>query len=175
MNKNDNTNPQVRGVVVVGIDGSAGATAALRWAAAEARLRGGRLLIVHAWTPVYTDVLLGGGFSRSRVDGSHAHQAAKELLAQATAGLDADGVEIERRAVEGGAPEVLVAAADEGDLLVVGSRGHGGFAGLLLGSVSQQCAHHARCPVVIVHAPTMPAATRPEPGEAAPLQRRAAA
>jgi len=91
-----------------------------------------------------------------------------------TAGLDADGVEIECRAVEGNAPEVLIAAAAEGDLLVVGSRGHGGFTGLLLGSVSQQCARRADCPVVIVHAPK-PAATSPAPGEAAPMQRRAAA
>jgi nucleotide-binding universal stress UspA family protein len=77
-------------------------------------------------------------------------RAAEELLVKATAGLDAEGVEIECRAVAGGAPEVLVSEAAEADLLVVGSRGHGGFAGLLLGSVSQQCAHHARCPVVIV-------------------------
>jgi len=174
MKKSNNANPQMRGVVVVGIDGSAGATAALRWAAAEARLRGSRLLIVHAWTPMYTDVLLGGGFSRSRVDGSDMHRAAEELLEKATAGLDAEGVETECRAVEGGAPEALVAAAAEGDLLVVGSRGHGGFAGLLLGSVSQQCAHHASCPVVIVHAPK-PAASGPEPAEASQTERRAAA
>jgi nucleotide-binding universal stress UspA family protein len=174
MNENKNSNPQMRGVVVVGIDGSASATAALRWSAAEARLRGSRLLVVHAWTPVYTDVLLGGGFSPSRANGSEMHKAAEDLLVRATAGLDAEGVEIEYRAVEGSAPEVLIAAAAEGDLLVVGSRGRGGFAGLLLGSVSQQCAHHASCPVVIVHAPK-PAATSPAPGEAAPMQRRAAA
>jgi nucleotide-binding universal stress UspA family protein len=174
MNENENTSPQMHGVVVVGIDDSAGAAAALRWAAAEARLRDSRLLVVHAWTPVYTDALLGGGFSRSQVDGSQMQQAAEELLEQATAGLDPDGLEIESRAVAGSAPEVLTSAADEGDVLVVGSRGHGGFAGLLLGSVSQQCAHHARCPVVIVHAPT-PAATRPELGEAAPKGRRVAA
>ena len=50
------------------------------------------------------------------------------------------------------AAQVLVDEADGADLLVVGSRGHGGFAGLLLGSVSQQCAHHAPCPVVIIRA-----------------------
>jgi nucleotide-binding universal stress UspA family protein len=119
-------------------------------------------------------VLLGGplgGFSGAGT--TDMHMAAEALLEKATAGLAAEGVEIECRAVEGGAPEVLIAAADEADLLVVGSRGHGGFAGLLLGSVSQQCAHHARCPVVIVHAPT-PAATRPDPAEAAPRKRRAA-
>ncbi len=174
MNENKNSNPQMRGVVVVGIDGSASATAALRWSAAEARLRGSRLLVVHAYTPVYTDVLLGGGFSPSRANGSEMHKAAEDLLVRATAGLDAEGVEIEYRAVEGSAPEVLIAAAAEGDLLVVGSRGRGGFAGLLLGSVSQQCAHHASCPVVIVHAPK-PAATSPVPGDAVPMQRRAAA
>jgi len=60
-------------------------------------------------------------------------------------------VEIERRVVEGRPAAVLVNESQGADLLVVGSRGHGGFAGLLLGSVSQQCAHHAACPVVIVH------------------------
>ena len=63
---------------------------------------------------------------------------------------DPGGVDIERRVVVGAPGAVLVAESREADLLVVGSRGHGGFAGLLLGSVSQQCAHHAACPVVIV-------------------------
>ena len=61
-------------------------------------------------------------------------------------------VEIELQAIQGAPAGVLVAASRDADLLVVGSRGHGGFVGLLLGSVSQQCAHHAECPVVIVHA-----------------------
>jgi nucleotide-binding universal stress UspA family protein len=169
---NKNGNPEMRGVVVVGIDGSASATAALGWAAAEARLRGSRLLIVHAWVSIYTDVLLGGplgGFSGAgTID---MHKAAEELLEKATAGLDADGVEIECRAVEGAAPEVLVAASALADLLVVGSRGHGGFAGLLLGSVSQQCAHHARCPVAIVHAPTP--TTTLDPVQSTPRERPA--
>jgi nucleotide-binding universal stress UspA family protein len=92
---------------------------------------------------------------------SEMRRAAEERLEEVTAGLEAEaeGIEIERQVIEGGAPEVLVAAAVAADLLVVGSRGHGGFAGLLLGSVSQQCAHHAHCPVVIVHAPK-PAAHR---------------
>jgi len=64
---------------------------------------------------------------------------------------ETDTVEIERRVVEGRPAAVLVDESQGADLLVVGSRGHGGFAGLLLGSVSQQCAHHAACPVVIVH------------------------
>jgi nucleotide-binding universal stress UspA family protein len=160
-------------VVVVGIDGSADAAAALGWAAAEARLRGSRLLVVHAWKPVYADVLLAGplgGFSTA--GGSDMQRAAEELLAKATAGLDAEGLEIERRAVEGGAPEVLVSAAAAADLLVVGSRGHGGFAGLLLGSVSQQCAHHAHCPVVIVP-PSKPAVTESDLAAAGAARARA--
>ena len=60
------------------------------------------------------------------------------------------GVELESSVVQGPASQALVEAADGADLLVVGSRGHGGFAGLLLGSVGQQVAHHAPCPVVIV-------------------------
>jgi nucleotide-binding universal stress UspA family protein len=63
---------------------------------------------------------------------------------------DATDVRVERKTVEGMAAQVLVEEADGADLLVVGSRGHGGFAGLLLGSVSQQCAQHAACPVVII-------------------------
>jgi nucleotide-binding universal stress UspA family protein len=180
---NGNRNSETRGTIVVGVDGSAGARHALRWAAAEARLRGSLLLIVHAWRIGYTGVpgggygSLGGPFDPFPGFGaSDMYRAAEELLEQVTAGLEreAEGIEIERRVVEGGAPEVLVAAAAEADLLVVGSRGHGGFAGLLLGSVSQQCAHHAHCPVVIVHAPR-PAAIRPEPAEATSTQRRAAA
>jgi nucleotide-binding universal stress UspA family protein len=84
----------------------------------------------------------------------------RELHAAAEAALDASvrealpdsKVKIEQRAVQGLAAGVLVDESRDADLLVVGSRGHGGFAQLLLGSVSQQCAHHAECPVVIVRA-----------------------
>lgn len=63
------------------------------------------------------------------------------------------GVEVEQSVLEGTPAQVLVEAAQGADLLVVGTRGHGGFTGLLLGSVSQQAAHHAPCPVVIVPHP----------------------
>ena len=66
---------------------------------------------------------------------------------------EAEGVEIERRVTEGSAAAVLIEASRDADLLVVGSRGHGGFTGLRLGSVSRQCVSHASCPVVVVPGP----------------------
>ena len=134
--------------IVVGVDGSEGALAALRWALREARMRGAKVRLVHAWA--YPEV-------------STYHQAAHLLeipFAEDAARLldrvveeaasDAEGLEIEKVVVEGEGAPSLVDAAQDASMLVVGSRGLGGFAGLLLGSVSQQCAQHARCPVVII-------------------------
>ena len=166
-----------RGVVVVGVDGSRGALAAIRWAAVEARLRRTSLRVVHAYTYTFPTAG-GGGYGNPYVGGSteallsagpnDLHQAAEELLEKVIADVAADveGLEIERRVVAGAAVEVLIHAVAEHDLLVVGSRGHGGFAGLLLGSVSAQCAHLAPCPVVIVR----PAEQRPA-GRAGRLAR----
>jgi nucleotide-binding universal stress UspA family protein len=75
---------------------------------------------------------------------------AEKALDVALGEVDTSGVEVERVVVEGPAGGALVEASRGAELLVVGSRGRGGFKGLLLGSVSQQCAHHAECPVVIV-------------------------
>jgi len=170
-------------VVVVGVDGSAGAKAALRWALAEARLRNSPVRAIHAWTFGYVGGSVEGypysggslGFYTSLgVDLNEVHRAAEGLLERAILDVEdeAEGAEIERQVVQGPAAEVLVQAASPDDLLVVGSRGHGGFTGLLLGSVSQQCVHHARCPVVVVHSPKSTEAGR-EP--AAGAQTREAA
>jgi nucleotide-binding universal stress UspA family protein len=136
-------------LIVVGVDDSSAAKAALRFALEEARFRQARLRAVHA---------IGGfgSYPSLAVDVGAVHQAAEELLEELASEVAGDGetVEIERRVVEGAPGAVLVEDSRSADLLVVGSRGHGGFAGLLLGSVSQQCAHHAECPVVIVRAPT---------------------
>jgi nucleotide-binding universal stress UspA family protein len=175
---NEDRRVQASSTVVVGVDGSAGAGRALRWAAAEARLRKSGLRVVHAWTFGFAGIP-GGGYGYTgdvrglfTADGiSEMRRVAEELLDRAITEIatEARGIRIERQVVEGRAAQVLVGAAAEGDLLVVGSRGHGGFAGLLLGSISQQCAHHAACPVVIVPAARTSAGVSASAG--APVER----
>jgi nucleotide-binding universal stress UspA family protein len=140
-------------VIVVGVDRSEGAKAALVFAHEEARLRGATLLAVHAWQFGYIGysgfegaVPALGGDIRDLREAANAtlDVAVREALP------DAGDVTVEQRLVEGAPGAVLVDESRNADLLVVGSRGHGGFAQLLLGSVSQQCAQHAACPVVIV-------------------------
>jgi nucleotide-binding universal stress UspA family protein len=141
------------GVIVVGVDQSAGAKAALRFALEEARLRQATLRVVHAWQFGYIGATglegwlpaAGGNLEEFR---QGAETALDETLRDAVS--DTNGLTIERRVEQGTAAEVLVEESQGAELLVVGSRGHGGFAQLLLGSVSQQCAQHAFCPVVIV-------------------------
>ena len=136
--------------IVVGVDGSSGARAALRFAVREARLRGAAVRAVTAWR--VPAIVYGGGYAPA-IDPTMLEENASTALEEAIAalGAQASGVEIERVIRVGQPAQVLVEAAAGADLLVVGSRGHGGFAGLLLGSVGQQVAHHAPCPVVIVH------------------------
>jgi nucleotide-binding universal stress UspA family protein len=143
------------GLIVVGVDHSAGAKAALRFALDEARLRRSKVRAVHAWHINY----VGAGYlaiSQPVLDaeGYQIREAAEAALEATLDEVLSDDVEIERRVVEGPPASVLVDESRAADLLVVGSRGHGGFTGLLLGSVSQQCAQHAECPVVIVRAPS---------------------
>lgn len=135
--------------IVVGVDGSEGAVAALRFAIEEARLRGCGVRAVAAWH--IPAAAVDSGLVPIPIDAGDYEQLATATLERTLerAG-DAGGVAITPVVRRGQAAEVLVEAARDADLLVVGSRGRGGFRGLLLGSVSQQCAHHARCPVVIV-------------------------
>jgi len=141
-------------VIVVGVDHSEGAKAALRFALEEAKLRQATLRVVHAWQYGYIGYTgLEGGVPALGGDINELHAAAEAALeASVREALPDSDVTIERRTIQGAPASVLVDESRDADLLVVGSRGHGGFVGLLLGSVSQQCAHYAECPVVIVHA-----------------------
>jgi nucleotide-binding universal stress UspA family protein len=140
--------------IVVGVDGSVGAREALLHALGEARLRGARLRAVAAWH-MSTMAYAGGGLAPG-IDPAVFEASASATLDAALAALgdQAHSIEIERVVRMGQPAQVLVEEARGADLLVVGSRGHGGFAGLLLGSVSHQCAMYASCPVVVVHQPS---------------------
>lgn len=133
------------GRVIVGADGSEGSRRAIRWAADEARVRGAVLEVVHAWT-------LLGQPDDGTFDPNYGEDQARQFLdAELEAvGEALDGVEVERTVVcDLGAP-ALIEAGTRADLLVVGSRGRGGFRGLLLGSVSSQVVQHAPCAVAII-------------------------
>ena len=135
--------------VVVGVDGSHGSRRALAWAVEEARVRHAQLDVVHAWSaPVYpAHPLVPATF-----DPREFEDGARAVIEDTLASVDLRGLEPapERLAVQGPAAASILDVAKGADLLVVGSRGRGGFTGLLLGSVSTQVARHAPCPVVIV-------------------------
>ncbi|MET3720358.1 MULTISPECIES: universal stress protein [unclassified Arthrobacter] len=145
------------GGIVVGVDGSPGSLAALEWGLAEAKLRGVTTLAVFAWQPPEFYPAQNAWTPRIGPSGETAKQLADEATAEITRiGEDAagrHGVKIRCEAVEGHPAEALIRTGQDAAMLVVGSRGHGGFAGVLLGSVSQHVVAHARCPVVIVPDP----------------------
>ena len=133
--------------IVVGVDGSQSSRDALRWAVDEARRRNAALEAVYAW---HQPFVIGYEYMGEMNIGGFEDEA-QQLLDAAVGEVDTTGVpSVERILVAGGAAESLVEAAKGAALLVVGSRGRGGFSGLLLGSVSHQAAHHAPCPVVII-------------------------
>jgi nucleotide-binding universal stress UspA family protein len=146
--------------VVVGVDGSSGSRKALAFALEEARLRGATLHVVHAWrTPLALTLPEPSiaGYSPLSVEdvdrlATELHEKAVGLIegeVEEVAGDD-PGLDVRQDVFESDAAEALIEAARGADLLVVGSRGHGGFKGLLLGSVGQKAASHAPCPVVVV-------------------------
>lgn len=134
--------------IVVGVDGSDSSADALRWAAAQARLTGSDLHAVYAWDfPTTYGWAWGPGFTGVDL----AEESRKDLDSVIARVLDgASDVPVVARVERGHAAEVLVAVSRGADLLVVGSRGRGAFADMLLGSVSLHCAQHAQCPVVII-------------------------
>lgn len=137
-------------IVVVGVDGSPSSVEALRWAAHYAELTDGevhavtswRLPTTYGWIPSVADFDWTGN-ARDTLD-----RAIKEALDEGETGR------VRRDVIEGHPATVLLRAARDSDLLVVGSRGHGEFTGILLGSVAQHVIAHATCPVVVVRAST---------------------
>ena len=135
--------------IVVGVDGSETARDALQWAVDEARQRNATVEAIYVWHQPFAT-----GFAEmGELDIEQFARDAQQILDAVVDSVDAAGIApVERKLVTGGAASALVAEAKGAALLVVGSRGRGGFTGLLLGSVSQQVAHHAPCPVVIIPA-----------------------
>lgn len=143
----------MNGRIVVGVDGSPSSKAALAWAVEQATLTGASVEAVIAWH--YPVMVAGIPFAPIGVIDSNDYGdfATKVISDVIGATVDPDGpVKVSSVVREGNAARVLLEAARGADLLVVGSRGHGGFAEAMLGSVSQACVHHARCPVVIIRA-----------------------
>jgi nucleotide-binding universal stress UspA family protein len=133
--------------IVVGVDGSPLADSALVFAIEEARLRGASLHVTYAY-PAMGAALTG---STGKDYYEQVENDARELLQGLVAKAPStEGVEVEWVAVPGNPSEVLIEASKEAVLLVVGSRGVGGFMGLVMGSVSTQCVHYSHCPVLVV-------------------------
>lgn len=142
----EGSGPVGHGVVVVGLDGSPASVEALRRAATEARLGGAPLRVVSAWQP--------GAESWPTSLRSPGDRGLETRLLQRRIVLEVLGacpdVEVTMLALEGPAAEVLVEAARDASVLVLGDRGRGDFAGMRLGSVGLHCLEHATCPVMIV-------------------------
>jgi nucleotide-binding universal stress UspA family protein len=135
--------------IVVGVDDSEHAAAALAWAYDEAVLWGAEVVVVHAWTYPYRG--LRGG-STSATDAMR--EDAERVLLGAIEAVRRDKGEqvvLKPALVEAGAARAVLDQAADADLIVVGSRGRGGFTSMLLGSVSHTIVQHASCPVAVIH------------------------
>jgi nucleotide-binding universal stress UspA family protein len=136
--------------IVVGVDGSPGSRKALTWAAAEAARHGSELVVLNVWE--HTLLPPAGSVSVSeRYVPDPSQRTADDLLQVIKEELgDEPPVPVQPRVKQGRPAKVLIEESADADLLVVGPRGHGGFAGLVLGSVSQHVAAYAKCSVVVV-------------------------
>lgn len=137
--------------VVVGIDGSPASARALRWGADEAREHGAAVYVVMAYSIPSPPVAVGLTQPPWRAEDAWRADAETALQAELTDTLGATpGIEVLTEVVEGSPAKALIDASQRADLVVVGTRGHGGFAGMLLGSVSQHVTAHAACAVTVV-------------------------
>jgi nucleotide-binding universal stress UspA family protein len=138
--------------IVVAVDGSPSSRTALGWAARQAELTGAILEAVIVWQYPASSGTYGWAPVSMQDQGTDYGELAEKTLTDAiNAVVDpASDITVRPTVAQGNPAQVLLDAAKDADLLVVGSRGHGGFTGALLGSVSQHCVHHAHCPVVVI-------------------------
>ena len=139
-------------LIIVGVDGSANSRVALQWAYDEATHHGASLTVLMTWHPPTLPQSPPYGALTEKDYESQPKLEALGVLDGLVAELEKRTPEVDlRTAIEEGNPaKVLIERSRGADLMVVGSRGHGGFAGMLLGSVSQHLVAHAECPVVVV-------------------------
>jgi len=149
--------PTVGDRIVVGVDGSEPSKQALRWAYFMAQATTSTVEAVAAWQPITAYGAMGAGWVAMPNDWNPAQDAENALIATVEEVFGEHrppALQITVR--EGNAAKVLLEASAGAQMLVVGSRGHGGFSALLLGSVSAACTEHATCPVLVLHGPTPP-------------------
>lgn len=141
--------PPINGGIVVGHDGSASAHEAMRWAVEEGRLRGMVVHVVRAWvlSGVIRDM---GGISGGVPSFDEAGTWVEQQLHQNLATCEPEGVEVHTHVIHEASTDVILAAAADADLVVLGNRGRGGFAGAIIGRVAENVVRHAPCTVVVV-------------------------
>ena len=144
------------GRIVVGVDDSEQAAAALRWALAEGALRQTTVEVVHSWSPPMSALPFGATLSFKVDEGAidaAARESVDELVDAALAEMDEQPPEVLRTILPGGAATTLVEVAEGADLVVVGSHGRTGLRRMAMGSVAMAVVAHASCPVVVVRVP----------------------
>jgi len=145
------------GRIVVGIDDSEQAAAALRWALAEGVIRQASVEVVHSWSPPLSALPFGATLvipvDEAAID-SAARASVDDLVDTALAEMDEQPPEVQRTVLPGGPSVTLVEVSEDADMLVVGSHGRSGLSRLMLGSVAMACVNHASCPVVVVRSPS---------------------
>ena len=141
------TDVQAHPLIIVGVDGSPLADTALAFAIEEARLREAVLHVTYAYPAMASGLTGSTGNDYYQQVEEEAKTFLQGVLAKAPS---TQGLDVQWLAVPGNPSEVLIEASREATLLVIGSRGVGGFMGLLMGSVSTQCVHYSHCPVLVV-------------------------
>jgi nucleotide-binding universal stress UspA family protein len=135
--------------IIVGVDGSAHSLRALDWALREAQIRSAPLTVV-AVNPALVSYWGAVTYPEGKIDQEQAHQEVQAAVDKAVSSLAGPPPQVTVKVTPGSPATEIIEAAQDADMVVVGSRGSGGFGRLMLGSVSTQVAHHATCPVVVI-------------------------